>query len=185
MARIKGFAIRGLFRYLKENSPGRAAAVVATLSPETQKVLERPIVSSNMYPYPVFGELLRAIDRDLGRGDLKRCELIGEFAAEQDINGMFKIMMSVFSPKTLLDRANIFWSKYCDTGKLHAVDSDPRHSVLRLDSFPDIDEAHCFLMTGWERRFAAMANARNVNVKHTVCVHHGGSHCQWDGSWEM
>jgi predicted hydrocarbon binding protein len=183
MAKIKGFAIRGLFRYLKENAPGRTAEIVKTLPPESAAVLERPVIASSMYPYRVFADLLRSIDRHLGRGDLKLCQTVGDYAAQQDISGMFKVMLSVFSPKTTLERSNLFWSKYCDTGKLSVVKADPKDALMRMEDFPDIDEAHCYLMSGWIRRFATMTGGKNVVVKHDRCVHHGAPQCEWHGEW--
>lgn len=183
MAKIKGFAILGLFRYLKENRPGSAPAIVRELPPMTVQVLERPILASSMYAYEVFGELLRGIDRHLGHGDLKRCVEIGDFAARQDISGMFKVMLSVFNPETTLARSNLFWSKYCDSGRLSAPSPDPLHTVLRLEGFPDINEAHCFLMVGWIRRFATMTGGKDVDVKKSACVHHGAPYCEWTGRW--
>lgn len=183
MAKIKGFAIRGLFRYLKERHPGSIPTVISDLPSETQKDLERPVISSNMYRYEIFGQLLRAIDKRFGKGDLMLCRDIGDFAAQQDISGMFKMMLSVFSPKTTLERANLVWQKYCDTGKLVVVSSDPNGTVMRMEAFPGIDEAHCNLMVGWINRFAVLTGGKNVAVKQTSCVHHGAPHCEWTGTW--
>jgi hypothetical protein len=183
MANIKGFGIRGLLRFIKETRPGRTKEFVSKLPEDIRPLFDRPIVTSNMYPYRAFSELLRVIDRELGRGDLKKCEEIGDFAARQDITGMFKIMLSVLTPKTTLERANLFWSKYCDTGRLTMVSSDPKHSVLRMENFPEMDEAHCYLMNGWIGRFATMTGGKGVTVKHNVCVNRGGEYCEWSGSW--
>lgn len=183
MAKIKGFAIRGLLRYLKEKKPGVTQDVLARLSPEARASFDQPIVSSGMYPYRSFAELLREIDREVGSGDLTQCEDVGDFAARQDINGIFKMMISVFSPKTIVERSGIFWSRYSDTGQMVGVRSDSSDTVLVLRDFPEIDEAHCYLMNGWIRRWALMTKATTVTVQHTVCVHHGGDLCQWEGGW--
>ena len=183
MPKIKGFAIRGLLRYLKEHRPGVTPQVLARLTPEAREAFDRPIVSSNMYPYRSFAELLREVDREVGIGDLSQCEDVGDFAARQDINGVFKMMISVFSPKTIVERSGIFWSRYSDTGKMVGLRSESNDTALVLEGFPEIDEAHCYLMKGWIRRWALMTNAKTVTVAHTVCVHRGGKVCQWEGGW--
>lgn len=183
MARIKGFAIRGLLRYLKEVKPGAAPELISRLSPEAQAAFESPIVPSGMYPYRAFAELLREIDRATGTGDLSRCEDIGDFAARQDINGVFKMMVSVFSPKTIAERSGIFWSRYCDTGQMEGVKSESDDTVLVLRNFPEMDVAHCRLMNGWIRRWALMTKAKTVTVEHTMCVSRGAKECRWEGSW--
>jgi hypothetical protein len=183
MANIKGFGIRGLLRYVKETKPGTTPELLSKLPADVKPLFDRPIVSSNMYPYRAFSELLRVIDRQIGHGDLRRCEDVGDFAARQDISGMFKIMLSVLSPKTTLERSNLFWTKYCDTGKLTLVSADPKNSVMRLEGFPGMDEAHCYLMNGWIARFATMTGGKGVTVRHTACVNHGGAYCEWAGNW--
>ncbi|HVT04364.1 MAG TPA: hypothetical protein VHL58_13430 [Thermoanaerobaculia bacterium] len=183
MAQIKGFAIRGLLKYGKTRRPGSIPGLLAVLSPSLQPSFQKPISSSQWYPYEAFSELLRAVDRQLGKGDFSLCPPIGEFAAEQDINGIFKVLMGMLNPKTMLDRSNVFWAKYCDTGKFSAVTSGSQQFVLRLDGFR-MDQAHCQLIIGFMRRWALIARASDVEVSHTLCVHRGDEHCQWEGNWK-
>jgi hypothetical protein len=69
MARVKGFALRGLLKSVKE-SGGSIPAVLATLPDAERAIFARPIVTSEWYPYAVFVDLVRAIDRIQGKGDL-------------------------------------------------------------------------------------------------------------------
>jgi hypothetical protein len=183
MANFKGFAIRGLLRFLKDKHPGMTKEVVAALPPELRKHLDMPVAASKLYPYEVFAALLREIDRRFGRGDLRYCRDVGDYAAQQDITGMFKMLLSVLTPETLLKRSSIFWVKYSDTGALAPVPCESNRYAIRLTGFPGIDEAHCYLLLGWMTRLGLISKARTIDMKHTVCVHHGGQYCQWEGTW--
>ena len=48
---------------------------------------------------------------------------------------------------------------------------------------PGILREHCFLMTGWIRRFAIMTGGTDVVVKKDSCVHHVAPFCEWSGRW--
>lgn len=183
MARIKGFAIRGLLRYAKEYEPGSIRPLIESLSAEIREVFVRPITISQLYPYEAFSELLRAIDRRFGRGDLSLCAKIGEISAERDINGIFKAALGLFGPKILLRRANILWSKYCDTGRFVPIDISDHSFLQRLEGFPEIDEAQCRLLDGFMRKFGKLVTGFEVEMRHTTCVHHGGEFCEWQGTW--
>ncbi|MGA7616091.1 MAG: hypothetical protein WBX15_13025 [Thermoanaerobaculia bacterium] len=183
MPSIKGFAVRGLLRYLKATRPEAKERVITALPEPSRLAFDRPIVLSDWYDYRVFADLLREIDREIGNGDLRLCRDVGDFAARQDITGIFKMMLGILNPDTLLKRSTIFWSKYSDTGSFHHVPSGEYRYAVRLEDFPDMDEAHCWLMIGWMTRLGLISRARTVDMRHTECVSHGGKFCQWEGSW--
>src|SRR5688572_16427862 len=107
MANIKGFAVRGLLKYASEKKPGSVPDIINALPPDLAAPFAQMIVPASMYPYAMFTALVRAIDKSLGRGDLSLCEDIGEFAARQDIENMFKVMSRVVDAKTIYERAQI------------------------------------------------------------------------------
>ncbi len=78
MANVKGFAIRGLLKYIKNaRGSGSIAEILAQLPEEDRKHFAQPINASLWYPYSLFIHLLRAIDAKLGDGDLALCRHIG------------------------------------------------------------------------------------------------------------
>ena len=64
---IKGFAIRGLLRYVKESDyPGGISALLEHLEPAAAPHFATKILSSRWYPYEAFLGLLHTIDARLG-----------------------------------------------------------------------------------------------------------------------
>jgi hypothetical protein len=99
MTRIKGFALRGVFRSVKE-SGGSIGSLVAALPEAERAVFDRRIVASDWYPYPAFVGLVRAVDRTLGGGDLAHAREIGRQAAGRDLSATFRIISAMTSLKS-------------------------------------------------------------------------------------
>ena len=183
MARIKGFAIRGLLKSVKE-SGASIPAVLAALRDAERASFDRPIVSSEWYPYAAFVGLVRAIDRIQGKGDLLHARELGRAAAARDLGGTFRIISAVASPRFLIERGHMFWTKYCDTGRLVLQASKERFFSGRLEDFAEIDSAHCLLIEGWLEGLGQALGAVGMASRQVRCVHRGDAACEFEGSWE-
>jgi hypothetical protein len=183
MASIKGFAIRGLLKSIKE-SGGSIPTVIAALPEAERATFGRPIVVSAWYPYAAFVGLVRAIDRMQGKGDLAYARELGLAAAARDLGGTFRIISAMASPRFLVERGHMFWGKYCDTGSLRLKMRDERLFDARLEGFPDIDLAHCLLIEGWLEGLGHALGAVGMASRQTRCVHRGDPACEFEGSWK-
>ena len=183
MARIKGFALRGLLKSVKE-SGGSIPAVLAALPEAERAFFARPIVTSEWYPYSAFAALVRAIDGIQGKGDLVHARALGRAAAVRDLGTTFRIISAVASPKFLIERGHMFWSKYCDAGSLRLDASGERFFKARLEGFPEIDQAHCVLIEGWLEGLGDALGAIGMASRQVRCVHRGDADCEFEGSWK-
>jgi predicted hydrocarbon binding protein len=183
MAQIKGFALRGLLKYVKTVRPGGIPAVLAKLPPSVAPTFKNPIVASVWYPYESFAALLDTIDRELGRGDLALMSEIGRRSALEDSGTVFRILATIASVETIIKRSPIFWQKYCDTGRIDPLDVG--HGIFRvaLKEFPGISKAQCNVICGWIEGMAKATGAKNVTVKQTGCVHRGDPFCLYEGTY--
>jgi len=186
MAQIKGFAIRGMLKFVKTSGyPGGIPAILSQLSPGAAAFFKTPINSSAWYPYGVFGELLRAIDRKIGKGDLTIMPEVGRRTGQEDSGTIFKIIATIASVETIIKRSPIFWQKYCDTGVIDPIDVRPGYFRVALKNFPDIDEAQCNLILGWIDGLGRTAGAKGIAVKQSKCVHRGDPWCEYEGTWKV
>ena len=183
MARIKGFALRGLLKSVKD-SGGSIPAVLAALPAAGSAAFARPIVASEWYPYEAFVGLVRTIDRIQGKGDLVYARDLGHAAAARDLGGTFRIISTVASPRFLIERGHMFWSKYCDAGSLRLDASQERLFRGRLEDFPDIDRAHCLLVEGWLHGLGQALGAVGMASRQIRCVHLGDPLCEFEGRWD-
>lgn len=185
MAQIKGFAIRGLLKFSKNAGlAGGIPAVIAALPADVAPHFKSQVVSSGWYPYRVFSELLRAIDRTLGRGDLGMMFDLGLRSGKEDSGTVFKIIATIASVETIIKRSPIFWQKYCDTGRIEVLKVEKGYMRVALKDFPDIDEAQCTLITGWIQGMAEATGAKGIQLKQVRCVHRKDPWCEYEGTWK-
>ena len=182
--RIKGFAVRGLLKYVKESGyPGGIPKLLDTLPEEDRKHFAERILSSQWYPYPAFAVLARAIDTEIAKGEVAVLEDVGRSSGHLDLGGVFKFVKSILSIQRVVGRASAYWSRYCDVGELTVIDSSANHYIVRLTEFPDIAEEHCHMICGWMRGLGDGARAEDVDIRKTRCVHRGDPYCEYQGNW--
>ena len=183
MACVKGFALRGLLKSVKA-AGGSISAVIAAVPEAERATFARPIVATEWYPYSAFVALVRAIDALQGKGDLLYARELGLAAAARDLGGTFRIISAIASPRLIIERAHVFWSKYCDTGSLRLAAPDLRCFQGRLEGFPDVDAAHCLLIEGWLEGLGLALGAEGMSTRHVRCVRRGDAACEFEGSWK-
>ncbi len=184
MARIRGFAIRGLLRFGKQH--GFPPHDLVPLLPDTVRpAFGTQILHSDFYPYEAFSETLRLLDRRLGKGDGRLARDVGGEAAREDVRGIFQVAALLASPEKAVRRAPQYWQRYCDAGRMVEEDVHKGYFRMALEEFPGIDPLHCVLIEGWnEGGLAAIGRTRNVEVHQSECVHRGGKRCVFEGTWE-
>ena len=181
---IKGFAIRGLLKYVKESRyPGGIPALLERLEPAARAHFRTKILSSNWYPYEAFLALLGAIDRELGDGDQALMPAIGEFSGRQDAGSIFRFVAALSSIEAIIRRADFLWQRYCDQGRFEVVDLEPGRLHLALADFPHIEHAHCSLIAGWIRGIGLAVGAERPRIEQVRCVHRGDPRCEFAGVW--
>lgn len=184
MPQIKGMALRGSLKYVKEsNHPGGIDGVLAELPAAVQPIFARRILTGDWYPYEAYAALLTVIDRRLGRGDLSLMPQLGHYAVRQDSRGVLKIISIFGSVQQLVGRSGAFWGRYCDAGQFTDVESGEKRVVMALRDFPTIAPQHCHLMIGWLEGLALAVGARAAKVVKTRCVHRGDEECRYEGTW--
>lgn len=184
MAKIKGSAIRGALKFVKESEgPVEIPDILERLSPEAAPVFEQRILTADWYPYAAYAELLRTIDGHLGRGDLSLMPELGGFLAEQDVKGVLRVIATFTSVESLVSKGGWFWSRYCDTGRSVVLEAEPGRAVMSLEDFPDVAIHHCHCITGWLGGLATKVGGSNVRSVKTRCVHRGDPRCQWEATW--
>ena len=181
---IKGFAIRGLLRYVKESDyPGGIPVLLEHLEPGAAPFFSTKILSSRWYPYEAFIGLLRTIDAELGRGDHGLMPEIGEASGRQDAGTIFRVVAAFSSVEAIVRRSDSFWQRYCDRGRFEIVDAEKGRLLLALDGFPEVARIHCALIAGWIRGIGLSVGARQPVVEQVRCVHEGDARCEFAGTW--
>ncbi len=187
MARMRGMAFLGTARYVKRAYGGEMLdKIVADAGPETQKTFSKRIDGLGLHPYEAFVGLLRSADRRLGTGDLSFCRTIGEMAARNDLETIFRVYAVRPAPAKMIEACTPIWGMYTEgCGYMEAIDVRPEHTVLRITEFPDMDPAHCRLMEGWMIAAMDVIGVRVLpGAGETECMHDGGRYHEFSCEWE-
>ncbi|MDH3254574.1 MAG: hypothetical protein OEM62_06245 [Acidobacteriota bacterium] len=181
---IKGFAIRGLLKFVKESSyAGGIPSLLEKLPIDAQPFFRERILSSLWYPYAAFSALARTIESEMGAGDVALLEDIGRLSGRQDLGGIFRFITAILTVERVVNRSPAFWNRYCDSGELEVVESGQGRFTVRLKDFPKIDRAHCHMITGWIRGLGEGTGVKNFESRKVRCVHSGDSWCEYQGTW--
>lgn len=193
MAKIRGLAFLGAIRHIKHSyGQEKLTELIRDGGPHVRETFRSRVNGLALYPYDALIELLVAVDKKFGKGDLEYCKVVGDLAARNDLETIFKVYKIKPSPEKMIVACTPIWGMYTeDAGYMEAVSTDPKGTILRITGFPKMHPAHCRLMEGW--MIAAM-DIVGVNVLpgacETECMSEGGRYhefwCQWqlktDGS---
>ena len=184
MARMKGMAILGLFRIVKDSAgKDRIAELIAALPAADRPLYERPILAGEWYPYAAYANLLAAVTGSLGDGRAEFAASVGHAAAEMDVGSVFKIVSVILSPRRALQAAGMLWSRYCDTGRFVMTRIDDESGEGHIEGFPGISREHERLLTGWIAGIGQAAGAREPQVTLVASVHGGASVSGYQMRW--
>ena len=184
MTQIKGAAIRGTLKFVKQSGfAGGIPAIIAKLPPDVRPIYDTKILSADWYPYAAYSSLLSVVDREVGRGDLSLMPQLGHFAVRQDVSSVLKIVSIFASVEKLLSRGTFFWSRTCDRGRVEVVEPGGHQTVIALQDFPDVAATHCHVLIGWLEGLALAVGAKSARVVKSRCVHRGDDRCEYRGDW--
>ena len=185
MAQVKGTAVRGVLKYVKESGfAGGIPAVIAQLPDRSREVFGQRVLSSSWVPYAAYADLLVAVDRTFSHGDQSLMHPLGRWLGEQDLGTTFKIVALFASVETVLQRSMLFWGRHCDVGTFETLEATHGRAVGAIKEIPDIHPMHCRLVAGWIEGIGAGAGGHEVAVRHDRCVHRGHPWCEYTGTWE-
>lgn len=169
MAQVKGVPILGLIKFIKKDQQDILSKIITILPPETRKYMDEHIIQSAWYPYQLYTDLLRALDKVTGKGDLSYCIEQGRLAAKHDLSTIYRIFLTFSGPKMWQTRSMSVWSSYFDTGQAVISIPSKTESLFTISDFPDIDLAHVKSVQGWNEQFLIICKYTDVKSEIKRC----------------
>ena len=133
-----------------------------------------------MVPFQVFLLFLKGIEEVYGKNELRRNSRTA--AKKKGIVGM--IIKWAGSPDLLIRKASEYWPEFYSFGRLEGEIIEKGHGIIRgynVSPEPFFCED---VLTEYFHGVMENLNLKNLEVKHTKCVHRGDEHCEWDMRWE-
>lgn len=183
-AQLKGSAYLSTLAFIEQHFGADAKArVLARLPEEDRAMLGGLILPIRWYPLAPFPRLLRAMEEELGRGDLTLVTERGTWAAIHDMKTVHKLLLKVLTPSWVVQKAMRLWPSFHTSGRWEAAREDERHARAVLHDLGVVDEAMCATLKGWIIGLLTLAGARHPAVEHVACRAHGAPACVYQVAW--
>src|SRR5262249_50440716 len=130
------------------------------------------VLASSWYPVRAWNRAFRAaVESQPDRqAELRR---LAHFVSERDLSTVFRMILNIAQPESVLSRASHLWARYFDGGTVTATKRADRFWQVRLDAPADAelapDELTCFGLCGWLERALAMTGVKTGRVVQPRC----------------
>jgi predicted hydrocarbon binding protein len=158
-------------------------AVLRRLGDEDRELLGGIVLPITWYPLAPFGRLLRAMDGELGRGDLSLVFERGEWTATRDLHTLRKAILKFVTIPWVIGKGASLWPQFHDTGRWEVRQMSKDHAVAELYDLGVVDSAICASIGGWISGLAKETGERRVEVRHTTCRAKGDPACVYEVQW--
>jgi len=184
-AQLKGSAYLSTLNFI-ETHFGTASKerVLERLSPEDRAVLGHMVLPIQWYPLAPFPRLLRAMDAEVGRGDLTLVTERGTWAAVQDMRTVHKVLLKLVTPGWVIDKGMKLWPNFHTSGHWEAKRVGDKGARAELKDLGVVDEAMCMTLKGWILGLLQLAGIKRANVDHPECRARGSATCVYQISWK-
>jgi hypothetical protein len=182
---LKGSAYASTFAFIdSEYGAGARERVLARVPLPDREVLGGIILSISWYPLAPFPRLLRAMDAELGSGDLAVVSRRGMWAAINDMKTVHRVLLKLVTPGWLIEKGMRIWSNFHSTGRWEAERLGPKRARATLHDLGVVDSAMCATLGGWIMGLLSMAGARSPQTTHESCRARGDATCSWIAEWK-
>jgi predicted hydrocarbon binding protein len=182
---LKGNAFLWTLKFIDHHAgEGGRTRVLSQLEADERAILEGIVLPISWYPLPLFGRLLRAMDRELGKGDLSLAMERGRWVAVNDVRTIHKVFLKLFTPEWLVERATgSLWRKFHSSGEWTTEAVGEGRARAELRDLAHVDTAVCASIAGWMVGLFELAGAKTVDVRHPLCRGRGSAVCTYDVEW--
>jgi len=180
--RTKGVSFANARAWVEERF-GRDAyeRVLGRLGPEDAAEL-RASVAMGWYELSLHSRLLRALDAELGTGDLALVSELGRWEADRDFTLIHRIVLRFASPSIILRKLPDIWKRYYDHGTWEIV-RDGDVVIGRLRGWGSDCESLRVELTSWMTRAMELVGARDVHIEQLASRARGDALDEWRATW--
>jgi len=184
-AQVKGTAVLGTIRFIKENFGEEGLAkVVGHLAEEDRARMEAVVLSSAWYPVSFLLAVMRAAKQEFGAGMPDIITKIGRASADYAHTTVYKLVFKVGSPQWIISKASPIFSSFYDQGKMVVCESGAGFANVEVRDFGEPAPEFCERIAGWCVRTFELSGAKNVQLHHVSCVCKGAKVCRFEGTWD-
>lgn len=177
---VKGVVLKARIEYLKKHFGEDAFdRLLENLKPETRAALRSGVLISSWYPVELSIEMMEAMDRVFGKGDLKLCRDMGRYSARASLGGVYKGYARENDFNFVNRMTPHMWSQYYDSGRMQTETLGNGKAVTRIHDFAQPHRVLCLGTLGWLEAANGIWGAGKVTVEEKKCRCRGDSCCEY------
>jgi hypothetical protein len=184
-AQLKGSAYLSTLAFIEaHHGAAGKERVLARLDPEDRAMLGTAPLAIQWYPLAPFPRLLRAMDAELGKGDLSLVTERGTWAAVQDMKTVHRVLLKLVTPSWVIDKGMKLWPNFHTSGHWESKREGDKGARASLRDLGVVDEAMCATLKGWILGLLQLAGIKRATVDHVECRARGAAVCVYVVSWK-
>lgn len=142
------------------------------------------IVPGGWYPVHWYRQLLRALITASGRPAEEFMLGLGELAANRDINGVYRTLIKLLKPGTVLSVYARLFPKYYSRGKLTVITETDHSCRIQLTECGGFDRNMYVEILGSAQHLMRLTGARQLAARITAGGRDHADYVTYDASWE-
>ncbi len=184
MADIKGRVILDTLAAVRERAGEQELSkVIQSLSNESRKVFESPILFSEWYPLDAFAEFLEVDVRETAAGNREVLAERSEKVVGSQLRGVYRIFVKLGSPKFVITRISAVHETYFRGVKI-TMEFERSSAIIKYFGFQKKQNIMEPVIIGFFRKALAMSGANRVVLKFTVPIAQAGPYSELAISWQ-
>ncbi|HTB72430.1 MAG TPA: hypothetical protein VK762_04260 [Polyangiaceae bacterium] len=181
---VKGNLVLSRRWFLAERGgPEAVNRVTSKLAPAALELLERTVMPFAWYPFGLLMDIDAAIASEVMGGNVTRMRDFGHDLGMRDIEGVYRVFLSVASPVFALSKVSALGSLYFRESTLAFISTGRVQGEVELVGRSMPLYMCQYGIVGWLTAVLEVAKATGIEVVHTSCVHEGAFRCRWHCDW--
>ncbi len=184
--KVKGTAIVTLPKFIEQQFGAAGLEKWKnSLSTESQRIYQGQVMVSDWYPIKEgYLDPTAAMCELFYGGDKQGARLLGRFAADYALKGVYKAFVKLHSVMAFCQRTASILRTYYQPCEAQVVAVEFNRAQLRITLFPEPSEYAELRIAGWTERAFEIHGRRNARVEVTSSLARGDAYTEFTGSWE-
>jgi len=179
----KGATLVNLHDFVHERfGPDGFARLCAALPEQAVKMVGSPN-ATEWYPFADYEQVLRACGEVLFEGAHEKLDQFGAYNLQKSIRGVYKIIVRVLSPETLIQKSARLWSTFLTESRLEVERLDKNRLRLTVTGLAPTHAVWCHGLRGSFLGSLQACGVDEAAVVHDACVLGGAPACTFLASW--
>jgi hypothetical protein len=181
---IKGGLLRARFLYIVLNHGQDTWARIVASLPEEDRESINDLVVDNWYPLSTLDNIDQAIASQIGGGEDRVFDQLGEFSATSSLSGPYSSLIDS-DIHSFLTQSALIHRSYQDFGSASFETLSETSGLLTIKYEVAPPLSYCISGSAYFRHAIELCGARTAQITHTRCCGRGDPACEFYITWQL